>query len=241
MMKQDAQTINWSNGAKEKAALLLKSALDKDNEPAVCRLLALGLDPNAKMASGIRPLSYCIKNGKDKMAQILLSAGADPNADAGGGFTVLMMASWIGNEKITQELIGCGAMVDKKGTNGTTPLMVAARKGQVGIAKILAATQSDLEVGGVMGWRALHWAASSGNTQVAQVLIEAGADTHAKDIYGNTPLNVALKTDAKTADLCCALGGRLEDWRKARAAHGEAAQACGALIERHELEQTLSI
>jgi len=59
---------------------------------------------------------------------------------------------------------------------------------------VLAALRDGAEVNlaDKAGFTPLHFAAQQQHADAARVLIQAGADVHARNMFGNTPLGVAL-------------------------------------------------
>ena len=65
-------------------------------------------------------------------------------------------------------------------------------------------------------WTPLHYAVAMSHKEIAEELLVNGADVNAKDIGGDTPLDVAMSgNDKKIADLLRKLGGQTGEELKA--------------------------
>ncbi len=77
--------------------------------------------------------------------------------------------------------------------DGMTPLLVAARDGRVEVAEVLIAHGADIEAADSEHQATpLGWAAFYGRKGVMEVLLRHGANVRDRNIYGQTPLEVAL-------------------------------------------------
>lgn len=104
-----------------------------------------------------------------------------------------------------QELLAKGVPVDVRDVGDTpwdqTALMYAAENGHLDIVRFLlkaganvsAKDKGHREVGG--GEQPLHYAMRGKNLAIAEELLAAGAKPNVWDIFGNSPLNVAIDQD----------------------------------------------
>jgi len=96
-----------------------------------------------------------------------------------------------------QELLDAGAKVATADSSGETPLMSAVRTDDVEVVLLMleaADRESNVLVIDAVnrqGQTALHVAASAGSSKCLRVLVTEGAATDVKDIYGQTPIDIA--------------------------------------------------
>ena len=87
----------------------------------------------------------------------------------------------------------------------------AAKEGNIEAVKQHLAAGTDVDARAIIlgGKTPLSQAASGGHKEVAELLIAEGADVNAKDAYGTTPLDSAIKRRrTETADLLRKHGGK---------------------------------
>lgn len=115
----------------------LYSAIDRNDQAEVSRLLAAGADPNSRacrFGDGVGgdctlkryedpPLVFAIYLNQPGNVQLLLEAGADPNGRTWEGKTALILAVNEGRTQIVQALLAAGADAQAASTlDGETPL-----------------------------------------------------------------------------------------------------------------------
>jgi ankyrin repeat protein len=146
-------------------------------------LLDRGADPNARLKS---PLLIRQHNGGDPLL--------------GDGATPLMRAAKVSDVGLMRLLLDKGADSKRTTKNGTTALMIAAsRPGRPGppeeqtiaALELLRQHGADPNAVNANGETALHLAVGRGD-QVVSYLVEHGASLDIKDVFGRTPLDVAL-------------------------------------------------
>lgn len=117
------------------------AAATQDDVAAMRKLLATGLDPNARDATGYTPLIAAARTGDVAMIRLLASRGADPDLrDAAvNAWTPLLHAVHKGQEASIVALLDAGAKPNETDSFGTTPLIMAAGYGYTGIVRILLA------------------------------------------------------------------------------------------------------
>ena len=117
------------------------AAASQGDVAAMKKLLDMGLDPNARDATGYTPLISAARAGNVSMIRLLTSRGADPNLrDAAvNSWTPLLHAVHKGQPGSIAALLDAGADANGSDSYGTTPLMMAAGYGYTDIVRILLA------------------------------------------------------------------------------------------------------
>lgn len=88
-------------------------------------------------------------------------------------------------------LLAAGASVTDTDTNGWTPLHFASRSDPSAVEALLAAG-ADPMARAVDGSTPLHHVVEYGNSNVAPLLLARGASATAKNVWGASPLDMAL-------------------------------------------------
>jgi uncharacterized protein len=204
-------------GADVRAANLLGAtpmmlAAVTGDTPMIRTLLDAGADPDSTNDEGQTALMVVARTGNVESARLLLRKGADLNAtEQWGGQDALMWAAAQGQPGMIQLLLSKGAKVNARSTvrdwqrrvtaegrpkdmnrGGFTPLLFAAREGCVPCLKALLAGGADINLPDPDDVTALNMALLNRNWDAARYLIDAGADVDFWDIYGQTPLYVAV-------------------------------------------------
>jgi ankyrin repeat protein len=165
--------------------------------PALARaLLTHGADPNARIARDFPPYDNLLFGHTlgNNLPQISL-VGATP----------FLLASASGDVGTMRVLVEGRADPKLVTVDSTTPLMVAAGvgtergdRGEAAEKSALEALKLALMLGGDVnatnreGRTALHAAVFLGSKEMIRFLVEKGANLEAKDMYGQTPLKIAL-------------------------------------------------
>ena len=175
-------------------------------------LLAAGADANSPNSEGQTALMAVARTGHVEAARLLLRHGADLHArEQWGGQNALMWAAAQGQPRMIRFLLSKGAKVDERATvrdwqrrvtaegrpkdmnrGGLTPLLFAAREGCLACLQELVRGGADLDLPDPDSVTALNMALLNRNWDAAKLLIDLGADVDFWDIYGQTPLYVAV-------------------------------------------------
>ena len=200
-------------------ASALSEASKKGDADVIALLLEAEADPNIANAEGQTPLMNVARTGNVAAAQLLIEAGADPNAmEQWGGQTALMWAAAQGQPDMIDTLIAAGADPNAQAfirdwgrritseprpkdmdRGGFTALLYAAREGCAECVRRLAAGGADLNQHDADRATPLILALMSLHFDTAATLIEAGADINKWDLYGQSPLYVAIDMNTTPA------------------------------------------
>jgi uncharacterized protein len=149
-------------------------------------LLAHGANANFRMnneksktindvsITGATPLLLAAEVNNTAAVKALMDAGADPKIPTVQGTTALAMAAGAGTD-----IQRMRSPEERAAAIETVKLLV--EKGGV-----------DVNTPGQYGWTALHAAAYQGLTDVISYLVSKGADVNQMDVFGQTPLSIAL-------------------------------------------------
>jgi ankyrin repeat protein len=167
------------------------------NMPELVRtLLTKGADPNARIMKDFPPYDNLLFGHAlgNNLPQISL-VGATP-------FLLASASGEVGTMRLLVEARGDPKLVT---VDSTGPLMVAAgvgtergdrteedRQNTIEAAKMALMLGADVNARNREGRTALHAAVFLGDKEMIRFLAEKGADLEAKDLYGQTPLSIAL-------------------------------------------------
>ena len=158
---------------------VLHWAVFYQNQPAIEKLIAAGIDVNQTNRYQVSPLSLACELGHEQAALSLIKAKADVESQRLGRETPLMFAARNGNAKIVSALIEAGANVDAQEVNGQTALIWAAAEGSSKCIDCLIKAGADIDHPlKKSGYTAFLYAAREGKTDAAKRLLGAGADVN---------------------------------------------------------------
>ena len=155
------------------------------------------LDINLRDERGNCHLHIAAFKGHVECVKILLANRANVNARDAFRNTPLHLAAKY-NHIETLEALSKAQGVDFDAINekGGTALNIAAFEGHEELVRVLLKNGVKANIINQMEapykYQALHLAAKNGHLAIVKTLIRAGADLDAPDIYGNTPLQVAI-------------------------------------------------
>jgi len=188
-------------------------AAETGNAGTIRLLLAAGADVESPNAEGQTALMSVARTGNVEAAKLLIQRGANVDAtERFGGQTALMWAAARRHPEMVALLAAKGADVDARAvvrdfqrhitveqryknthTGGLTPLLYAVRENCKGCVEALLARRVDIALPDPDGIAPLTLAMMNGNWDIAKRLIDAGADVNQWDIYGQSPLHVAIE------------------------------------------------
>jgi len=166
---------------------------------------------NKQSPSGITPLYFACRHGRDDIVKYLLSVGADYNICTKGGWNVAHVICEQGNLGILKLIIESlpdgksrSEFINKKSDSGITPLFLACQHGKKDIAKYLLSIGADYNICTRGGWSITHVACEKGNLEILKLIIESLPDDSSRNEFvnkqsdnGETPLFLACKHDKK--------------------------------------------
>lgn len=141
----------------------------------------------------IDPLHLAAIWNQADAAKLLLQLGADPDACVSRlGYTALHLAAIAGSVEAAQVLLDHGAHVHARGEGGGTPLLVAMLEGSESVLM----SEEHIRMGGPPSRYLvpLPPAASAGRREaIIRLLLSHGADPASPDMFGRTPIRVAIR------------------------------------------------
>jgi ankyrin repeat protein len=167
-------------------------------------LIAKGADVKARNEAGQTPLhrvSMIRKQDKriELTAEVLLAHGAEVDAKDKSERTPLHFAVGNSNKELVDLLVAKGADVKTKAADGTNLLHQAVKSEQLDMVELFLNRGIDINSARSDGRTALHVALAappSANSininRIVEALIARGADVKARDVHGNTPVQIAV-------------------------------------------------
>jgi uncharacterized protein len=191
----------------------LALAAEMGNTEIMKLLLAAGADVESTSGDGQTALMSVARTGNIEAAALLLKHGAKVNAaEQFGGQTALMWAAARRHPEMVKLLASKGADVNARAvvrnferhitqeqrfknthSGGLTPLLYAVRENCKACVDELLRRKADLNLPDPDGIAPLTLSMMNGNWDIARRLVQAGADVNQWDIYGQSPLHVAIE------------------------------------------------
>ncbi len=178
---------------------LLFEAVRQKKEWAVELLLEGGADLQARDITGRRVLYYAVRGGQESMVKVLLDHGATETLTTGpvsnSGSTILHCAMIKPNLTIVEMILKAGVDVNGRDLIGDTALHGLVRSGPQPLEQtvsLLLNLGAEINMVNNDSDTPLHLAVSHDRLRIAQMLLDAGADPRLMNVYGQTPLTMAL-------------------------------------------------
>ena len=157
---------------------------------------------NARGGYYVTPLVAALAGNHFQTAKILHDNGAHPNVRGYAMATPLHSAAYYGHLQMVRVLIGCRADVNAWNAVGETPLHYVSECDFVGpnrsrslhkVARCLLEHGADVNARRNDRTTPLHIAAGRGGEEVGNLLLDFGANACVEDIWGRTPVQMALQ------------------------------------------------
>ena len=187
MAELEAERVKLAKRDRKEANALLDAVFAED-VPRVTHLLAIGVNPDARIDTaqpcsvkgwmdGESALAIAITIGNVPIARLLLEAGASMElADVKTKTTPLMYAAVMNKLEGAQLLVEWSAKLNAVNNVGKTALSLAAQEGFAAVVQFLVDSGADLNAQDGEGMTALHWAAHKGHLEPTRILLDAGAE-----------------------------------------------------------------
>lgn len=175
------------------------------DEPAVKKLLSLGVNPNTQNEYGQTPLHQAAYWGYRDIVTLLLKAGANPNLRNSSQETPLFEAAYRCRGKVVKLLLAAGADPNlKKDTrhlpvprkSDMSPMYIAVTCPSTVVSHLIS-HGADVNMLNENGRTALHAAADRGNIEMMKFLVSQGAKMDVRDEFGLTPQDLLKRREAR--------------------------------------------
>jgi ankyrin repeat protein len=191
----------------------MQLAAETGNTAILQLLLAAGADVESPNSEGQTALMSVARTGNIEAARLLIKRRANVNAsEKFGGQTALMWAAARQHPDMVDLLAAKGADVNARAIvrsfdrhitvegryknthkGGLTALLYAVRENCKPCVEVLIKHRANILLPDPDGVAPLQLAMMNSNWEIAQRLITAGADVNQWDIYGQSPLHVAIE------------------------------------------------
>lgn len=181
------------------------AAAANENENVIGVLIAAGIDADVASAACLTAAS----NFNEKVLEALIASGADFRAPDGELVTAAHIAAANPNERVVATLIKAGAKLDAYDRRGTAPLHIAAANSNAKVAALMVATDdgaATIDQPDQDGRTPVFFAVRDERMTVVEMLVCAGVDLDVRDVYGMTPLAMAVGTNEEMIALLVAGG-----------------------------------
>lgn len=184
--------LDLKSGDRSTGEMALFIAVEREHLQMVQRLLAAGVDVNARDSTCRTALHRATRRADEAMMRLLLSNTAEVDAKDDDGRTAWSSNIRLCNPRVLGILVQAGADPSTKGLQGVSELYTAAKEGETELVRFMLDSGTDPSVQTEYNWAPLHWAASYGHIDYVKYLVEAGADLSAISDQNVTPLDLAI-------------------------------------------------
>ena len=196
LLKHGADVDAQDHCGKTPLNLVLSGLAGENNMEIIQELLKYNANVDAKDSNGDTPLHIASVEEYSDVVNLLLKHNANVNSIGDGLHTPLMLASRFGNSDVVKELLRFGAKTEHPTNRGyLEPIHFAAMGGHDLILLELLKYNASIDVSTGRDEEdetALHKATKEGHIKCVEVLLEHGANMNVQNIFGETPLHVAL-------------------------------------------------
>lgn len=154
-----------------KQSKLIQAAYHRDLDE-LNRLIAAGVDINARDEANQTALSTAARRGAKNVVSLLVQHGAQVDTYSSKNETPLMEVARSGGAEMASCLIAYGACIDAKGRDEITPLMMAAKDGHLDVIKVLLQNGADTTAKDSNGWTATMHASLAGKEEAFLLIRE---------------------------------------------------------------------
>jgi ankyrin repeat protein len=145
------------------------------------------------------PLMDAVRRGDVALTELLLRSGASVAARDRFGHTPIFYVQGASARATLIPLLNAGARVTEQAGNGDTPIHRALRAGDLRLYRALVPGDDEsalLKQKGRLNETLLHAAAEGRNLLLVKRLIRLGSDLDARNLFGHTPLLIALTQES---------------------------------------------
>lgn len=185
----------------------LADAVDDRDADLISELLDAGADPEQPRVLGMTPLMRAANRADLGSVLVLIDGGADIDAVGDDGLAVVQIAARADAAAVTEALLDAGADPSVRSSSGMSALDQAADAGAVDVIDVLVDHGMDLDRRSEVvaqghghprdvGSTPLALAVRADRIETVTHLLALGADVDAESESGNTPLLVAVYSDA---------------------------------------------
>ncbi len=175
----------------EKGQTTLMIAASRGRADLIPRIIAAGVDVNARDNDGDAALSYAAGNGYVDTVEALLKSGASINAANSKGSTALIGAAVRGHTLVVKALLAGGARINQADQDGDNALILSSAAGRNEVVELLLSGRANIDGQNKNGITPLIIASFQGNTEVVRTLLSRGANVNLRASNGLTALSAA--------------------------------------------------
>ena len=194
MLRNDPELIDIFQYRNLYGDTLLHRVVERNDREMLLALAEFEVDLESRNQSGLTPLVWAAKQGRNGMVNTLLELGADSRSRRNyRGDQAAHLAAINGYLSTLKILVkhDQGA-INSANNNQTRPLHLAAWNGHFDtVAYILRLRPNEIDRQDKYRYTPLHYAVDRGYEKIVRYLVEQGADTSLKNNKGHTPMSFA--------------------------------------------------